>query len=85
MVRVFVIHLNNKVPKLDQKTKSELLKRAQEVLKKYPGVQYKGTFVDENGVGICDWEAPDVATMEKVVKELGIPYDKIVAVKQVLP
>jgi len=80
-----VIHLNNKVPKLDQKTKSELLKRAQEVLKKYPGVQYKGTFVDENGVGICDWEAPDVATMEKVVKELGIPYDKIVAVKQVLP
>jgi hypothetical protein len=85
VVRVFVIHLNNKVPKLDQKTKSELLKRAQEVLKKYPGVQYKGTFVDENGVGICDWEAPDVATMEKVVKELGIPYDKIVAVKQVLP
>jgi len=85
VVRVLVIHLNNKVPKLDEKTKGELLKRAQEVLQKYPGVQFKGTFVDEEGVGICDWEAPDAATVEKIVKELGVPYDKVVAVRQVLP
>jgi hypothetical protein len=55
------------------------------VLKKYPGVQFKGTFVDERGVGVCDWEAPDAATVERVVKELKVPYDRVVAVRQVLP
>jgi hypothetical protein len=38
LVRVLVIHLRKKMPKLDEKTKSELLSRAQEVLKKYPSV-----------------------------------------------
>ena len=41
--------------------------------------------MDEEGVGICDWEAPDAAIVERIVKELGVPYDKVVAVKQVLP
>ncbi|PCN50783.1 hypothetical protein B6U99_02740 [Candidatus Geothermarchaeota archaeon ex4572_27] len=59
MVRVLVIHLNNKVPRLDEKAKQELLKKAQEVLSKYPGVKFNGTFVDDEGVGVCDWEAPD--------------------------
>ncbi len=27
------------------------------------------------------WETPDAATVEKIVKELGAPYDKVVAVK----
>jgi hypothetical protein len=58
MVRVLVIHLKKKLPKLDEKAKEELMKKAQEVLKNYPGVQFKGTFVDENGIGVCDWEAP---------------------------
>ena len=85
MVMVLVIHLKKKIPKLDEKAKEQLMKKAQEVLKNYPGVQFKGTFVDENGIGVCDWEAPDAATVEKVVKELRVPYDKVVAVKQVLP
>ena len=84
MVRVLVIHSKKKV-KIEEKAKGELSKKMQEVLKKYPGVQHKGTFVDENGVGICDWEAPDAATVEKILKELKVPYDKVVAVKQVLP
>jgi hypothetical protein len=85
LVRVLVIHLKKKMPKLDEKAKSELLSKAQEVLKKYPNFQFKGTFVDDSGVGVCDWEAPDAATVEKIVKELKAPYDKVVAVKQVLP
>ena len=39
---------SSKLPKLDEKAKEELMKKAQEVLKNYPGVQFKGTFVDEN-------------------------------------
>jgi hypothetical protein len=54
VVRVLVIHLNNRVPKLDERAKGELL-------------------------------APDAATVERIVRELGVPYDRVVAVKQVLP
>jgi hypothetical protein len=85
LVRVLVIHLRKRMPKLDEKAKGELLSRAQEVLKRYPNVQFKGTFVDDSGVGVCEWEAPDAATVEKIVKELKAPYDKVVAVKQILP
>jgi len=85
MARVLVIHLNNRMPKLDEKAKRELLKKAQELLFKYPGVKFNGTFVDDDGVGICDWDAPDAETVERIVRELGAPYDKVVAVKQVLP
>jgi hypothetical protein len=73
MVRVLVIHLKKNLLRLDERAKADLLKKAQEVLKKYPGVQFKGTFVDEEGVGVCDWEAPDAATVERVVKELKVP------------
>jgi hypothetical protein len=85
LVRVLVIHVRKRMPKLDEKAKGGLLSRAQEVLKRYPNVQFKGTFVDDSGVGVCEWEAPDAATVEKIVKELKAPYDKVVAVKQVLP
>ena len=39
---------------------------------------------DDEGVGICDWEAPDAEAVERIVKELGAPYDEVVAVKQAL-
>ena len=80
-----MIHLNNRLPKLDEAAKQALLKKAQELLARYPGVKFNGSFVDDEGVGICDWEAPDAETVERIVKELGAPYDKVVAVKQVLP
>lgn len=79
------MHLKKKVPKLDEKAKQELSKKVQELLSKYPNVKFNGTFVDESGIGICDWEAPDAGTVERIVKELKVPYDKVVAVKQVLP
>ena len=85
MARVLVIHLKKKVTKLDEKAKEELKKKVEGTLKNYPNVQFKGTFIDENGVGVCEWEAPDATTVEKIVKELGVKYDKIVEVKQVLP
>jgi hypothetical protein len=75
MVRVLAIHLKKRLPRLDERAKADLLKKAEEVLKRYPGVQFKGSFVDESGVGVCDWEAPDAATVEKVIKELKVPYE----------
>jgi len=59
-----------------------------EALKKteYSSVEFKGTFVDERGVGICDWEAPNAEVVKKLVDEvIKTPYSEIIAVKQVLP
>ena len=84
MVRALVIHLRKKVPKLDEKVKEEITRKVQKALKNYPGVQFKGTFIDENRVGICEWEASNTEAVEKIAKKLGVKYDKIVEVKQVL-
>ena len=40
------------------------------ILKEYPDVKFNGTYVDEKGMGICDWEAPN-AVREIVEKALG--------------
>ena len=54
------------------------------ILKEYPDVKFNGTYVDEKGMGICDWEAPN-AVREIVEKALGKPpVDPVVVVKRVL-
>ena len=83
MVRVLAIRLNNKCLSSTRVLRG-ILKKAQGVLKKYPGfsVAHADSFlVYESPLEL----GPDVATVEAIVKELGVPYDKIVAVKQVSP
>ena len=54
------------------------------ILKEYPDVKFNGTYVDEKGMGICDWEAPN-AVREIVEKALGKPpVDPVIVVKRVL-
>jgi hypothetical protein len=46
-------------------------------------VRLNGVFVDEEGVGVCDWEAPNAEVVEKIVKEkIRAPYDSVVAVEK---
>lgn len=85
-MRILVLHCTKKgqLP-LKQLNKDELLKKAGEWLKANPDVKFNGTFANVDGVGICDWEAPSVKKVEEVIKALGVPYDAIVGVTQVLP
>jgi hypothetical protein len=54
----------------------------QKALKQNPQVKYKGTFVDKDGVGVCDWEAPNAQAVEKICKGLNLLYDAIVQVEE---
>jgi hypothetical protein len=86
MARVLVIHYTDKgrLP-LRQLNKDELLKKAGEWLKANADVKFNGSFANSDGVGICDWEAPSTDKVKEAIEALGVPYDAIVAVNQVLP
>lgn len=46
-------------------------------------MKYNRTLFDPNtGIGGCDWEAPDAAMVEKILKELQVPYDAAVPVQK---
>jgi hypothetical protein len=88
MAKILVFHYteNGRLPKLSKEQLIELRNKFLEVLKNYPDVHFNGTYIDENGMGICDWEAPNPEIVKKVVEEvLGAPpADPVIAVKQVL-
>lgn len=85
-MRVLVIHCTDKgkLP-LAQLNKDELLVKAGEWLKDNPDVKFNGAFASNDGVGICDWDAPSADKVKEAVEGLGVPYDAIVEVSQVLP
>ena len=66
MAKVFVFHYTEAgiLPKLREKELRDIMKGFYEVLKGYPDVKFNGTYVDENGMGICDWEAPNADVVE---------------------
>jgi len=88
MAKIIVFHFTEegRLPKLSQKELDDIMKGFYEVLKEYPGVKFNGTYVDENGMGICDWEAPNPEIVKEIVKKvLGAPpKDPVIAVKRVL-
>ena len=88
MAKILVFHYTDggKLPKLNEYELNELKEKFHEELKNYPDVKFNGTFVDDEGRGICDWEAPDVDMVKEVIeKVLGEPpADGTIVVKQVL-
>jgi hypothetical protein len=86
MARILELHLTPK-GRVQRPATPEQLKQFKEafqkVLRQNPQVKYKGTFIDKDGVGICDWEAANAQAVEKICKELNLPYDTIVQVEEV--
>lgn len=87
MARILVFHYTDegRLPNLTKEQFIEARNSFLDVLKDYPDVHFNGTFVDENGMGVCEWEAPSPKlVMEVVEKALGAPpADPVIAVKQV--
>ena len=88
MVKILVFHYSEegRLPKLSQKELEGIMRKFYDVLKDYPNVKFNGTYVDENGMGICDWEAPNPEIVKEIIeKALGSPpIDPVIAVKRVL-
>lgn len=88
MAKVLVFHYTEKgrLPKLTPEQVEGVKKALAAEIKKYPGVQFHGTFVDEKGRGVCYWEAPNAEVVEEIVKKVigEAPVDGTAVVKQVL-
>lgn len=93
MVTALVLHFTDagRVPPLSNEVLSDLRASFNEALKPYPGVDFK-TFIDENGMGVCIWEALDIYA-DKIIdiineveeKVIGAaPADPVIVVRQVL-
>lgn len=76
MAKVLVFHFteNGRLPALSKEEADGITSKIAAIIKDYPGVKFNGTFVDENGKGICDWEAPNAQVVNEIVeKVLGAP------------
>ena len=88
MGKVIVFHYTDKgkLPKLTENELNELMRKFYDELKNYPDVKLNGTFVDEEGRGMCDWEAPDADVVMEIAKNVfgEPPPDGAVLAKRVL-
>jgi len=88
MVKVIVFHYtdNGRLPKLSKNELNEIMKNIYDELKNYPDVKYNGTYVDNEGKGICDWDAPNAEVVNEILNKVlgGPPVDGAIEVKRVL-
>ena len=88
MAKVIVFHYTDKgrPGKLSEDELDELMSRFYDKLKNYPDVRFNGTFVDEQGRGICDWDAPNAEVVKEIIEKVTgePPVDGAVAVKRTL-
>lgn len=87
MPLIIVFHFTQagKLPNLAEDVRRDVRAKFLEVLKDYPDVTFYGTWVDEEGRGVCLWEAPSAETVKEIVaKVLGSPpADPVIEVKKV--
>ena len=84
MAKFYVIHYtaNGRLPKLTPEGGEALKSLLGQLLAQNPAVKYNGTMFDPGtGIGVCDWEGPDLKAVEDVVKALGVPNDAVVPVE----
>lgn len=87
MAKVLVMRYNKgKVPPsaVTDELKQQLGGAMEKYVKENPQVKFNGLWVNEDGIGICDWEAPDAESVKKFIDSAGGSYDEIVAVEKVL-
>ncbi|MFW5965625.1 MAG: nickel-binding protein [Halodesulfurarchaeum sp.] len=91
MARIITMRYSDegRLPDATEEQLEDLQANVVETVEQYDDVEFKGTFADENGMGICEWEAPDVETVEEIYVESGAvsvaPSDEIIEVEQILP
>ena len=88
MARVFVMRYNKgKIPPSDltEEMKKDIGEKVGDFLKENPDVKFNGLWVNDDGIGVCDWEAPDAETVRTAVESVGSDYDEVIEVEKVMP
>jgi len=85
MAQIVVFHFTDqaRMPKMSPEKFGDVVEKFSSTV---PDVRLKRVYVDEDGMGFCEWEAPDPDAVREVVKQvLGrFPIDPVIAVKQLL-
>ena len=87
LVKVFVLRYDkSKIPPsaLTGEFKKQIGEAMEKYFKENPEVKFNGLWVNGEGVGICDWDAPDAESVKRFIDGVGGAYDKIIAVEKVL-
>jgi len=88
MAKVIVFHYTDegRLPPLSTVELTDLETKFDSELKKHPDVTFNGTFVDDSGRGICDWDAPSAEVVSDIIEAVigAPPADGAVVAKQVL-
>ena len=87
LVKVFVLRYDKgKIPPsaLTEEFKKQIGEAMEKYFKENPEVKFNGLWVNEEGVGICDWDAPDAESVKRFIDGVGGTYDEIIAVEKVL-
>ena len=91
MARIITMRYSDqgRLPDASREELEDLQENVVETVAAYDDVEFKGTFANAEGMGICEWEAPDVDTVVEIYEESGAaevaPSDEIIEVDQVLP
>ena len=69
MAKVIVFHYTDagRLPPLSTAELTNLKTKFDSELKKHPDVTFNGTFVDDSGRGICDWDAPSAEVVSDII------------------
>lgn len=70
---------------LTEEKKKEYMKKIDAYLKEHPDVKFNGTWLDGDGWGYDEWEAPDTKTVTEALAEAGMECDEIIEVEKVMP
>jgi hypothetical protein len=88
MAKVIEFHFTEKgrLPKISPTELEGFKKKFADILKDYPDVTYNGTYANAQGMGICDWDAPNAEVVKEIVmKALGAPpADPVIVVERVM-
>jgi hypothetical protein len=88
MAKIIVYHYAPaaRVPQLTPAQCAEIRQNYDAALRDYPGVVFHGVFVDSEGRGICEWEAPGIEIVKKIITRVDgrPPADDVVLVSKVI-
>lgn len=86
IAKFLVMHYGDQaLPELNEDELDDVWRIIHDELEENPEVEFKGTWTDENGVGVSVWEAPEIEPVEWIVdNQLKQPNAEIVAVERLL-
>lgn len=80
---------DGKLPDVPEKEFQQLQDTVMELLEQRDNIEFNGTYVNEEGIGVCEWDAPSAEDVQEIYEEAGVnrmaPADDIIEVDQAMP